>query len=72
MRVFRELQEMTQRELAEAAALTQATVSSIEHDRVALGVERAKRLAVALHVHPATLLFPNWEAEAKALAKAAA
>ena len=72
VRVFRELQEMTQSALARATGMTQATVSSIEHDRVALGVDRAKRLAIALRVHPAVLLFPNWEAEAKALAERAA
>lgn len=72
VRVFRELQEMTQSALAEAAGMTQATVSSIEHDRIALGVDRAKRLAIALRVHPAILLFPNWEAEAKALGATAA
>lgn len=72
VRVFRELQELTQSALAEAAGLTQATISSIEHGRVALGVERAKRLALALRVHPAVLLFPDWEAEAITLAETAA
>ena len=67
VRVFRELQEMTQSELAAIARIGQATISSIESGRLALGVERAKRLAIALHVHPAALLFPNWEQEAKKL-----
>jgi transcriptional regulator with XRE-family HTH domain len=68
--VFRELQEMTQTELALAAGMTQATLSSLERGRVALGVERAKRLALALQVHPAVLLFPDWEAELKTLTAA--
>jgi transcriptional regulator with XRE-family HTH domain len=62
VRIAREFQEMTQAELAAKSSITQATLSGIEHDRVALGVERAKRLARALNVHPAVLLFPAWEA----------
>ena len=70
VRVFRELQEMTQTELAAASGLGQATISSIERGRITLGVERAKRLALALRVHPAVLLFSNWDEEAKALTAA--
>jgi transcriptional regulator with XRE-family HTH domain len=61
VRVFRELQEWTQSELAAASGIAQATISSIEHGRVKLGVERAERLARALKVHPAVLLWPNWK-----------
>jgi transcriptional regulator with XRE-family HTH domain len=66
VRVAREAQEMTQAQLAEASGLTQGTVSSIEGGRVTLGAERAEKLARALKVHPAVLLWPNWEeSEAK-------
>ncbi len=58
---MRELQEMTQADLAEATGIAQPTLSGIESGRLALGVERAKKLAVALKVHPAVLLFPGWE-----------
>ena len=61
VRVGRELQEMSQAELAEASGISQPTLSSIESGRVKLGVERAERLARALKVHPAVLLWPNWE-----------
>lgn len=64
MRVAREVQGLTQASLASVAGLSQATISSIERGRAALGVERAKRLAVPLRVHPAVLLFPNWQREA--------
>jgi transcriptional regulator with XRE-family HTH domain len=49
---------MTQAELA-AKVTSRKQLSGIEHDRVAFGVERAKRLARALKVHPAVLLFPG-------------
>lgn len=61
VRVTRELQEMTQNELAEATGIAQGTISSIEKGRVTLGAERAEKLARALKVHPAVLLWPNWE-----------
>ena len=63
LRIARELQNMTQAQLAERAGLTQATISGIERGRVSLGVERAKRLALVLRIHPAVLLFPNWQEE---------
>jgi transcriptional regulator with XRE-family HTH domain len=61
VRVIRELQDMTQADLAAASGIVQGTISSIERDRVSLGVQRAERLARALKVHPAVLLWPNWE-----------
>lgn len=66
VRVARELQEMTQAELAKACGLSQPTISSIESGKVTLGAERAERLARALRVHPAVLLWPNWDVEAEA------
>lgn len=61
VRIIRELQEMSQNELAKRSGLPQSTISAIENDRVALGVERAKALARALKCHPAVLVFPGWE-----------
>jgi transcriptional regulator with XRE-family HTH domain len=63
VRTIREMQEMSQAQLAEASGIPQPTISSIESGRVALGVERAKRLALALKVHPAVLLFSDWHPE---------
>jgi transcriptional regulator with XRE-family HTH domain len=61
VRMVRELQELSQRQLAELTGIPQATLSAIENGRVNLGVERAKVLATALACHPAVLLFPGWE-----------
>lgn len=65
VRVARELQEMTQAELAKASGLTQPTISGIESGKRALGVERTERLARALKVHPAVLLWPHWDLESE-------
>ena len=61
VRILRELQGLSQNQLAELSGVAQATLSAIENDRVRLGVERAKVLARALHCHPAVLVFPGWE-----------
>jgi transcriptional regulator with XRE-family HTH domain len=61
VRIIRELQELSQSELAELTAIPQSTISAIENDRVRLGVERAKILARALKCHPGVLVFPGWE-----------
>jgi len=63
LRLLREKNELSQQQLAAASGLTQATISSLERGRINLGVERAKVLARVLHVHPATLVFPDWEGE---------
>ena len=61
VRILRELQEMSQNELAMATGIPQSTISAIENGRINLGVERAKQLARVLKCHPAVLVFPGWE-----------
>ena len=61
VRIVRELQLLSQNELAALTGIPQSTISAIENDRVKLGVERAKILATALRCHPAVLVFPGWD-----------
>ncbi len=61
VRILRELQELSQNELAELTGIPQSTISAIENDRVNLGVERAKIFARALKCHPTVLVFPGWD-----------
>ncbi len=63
VRIIRELQELSQNDLAAISGIPQSTLSAIEHDRINLGVERAKVLARALKCHPAVLVFPGWNVE---------
>ena len=63
VRIIRELQEMSQNDLARITGIPQSTLSAIENDRVNLGVERAKVIARALKCHPAVLVFPGWEVD---------
>ena len=64
VRVIRELQGLSQVQLAELCGIPQSTISGIETGRINLGVERAKALATALRCHPAVLVFPGWQVAA--------
>jgi len=64
VRIIRELQGLTQVQLAELCGIPQTTISGIETGRLNLGVERAKTLANALRCHPAALVFPGWQVAA--------
>lgn len=61
VRIIRELQGLSQVQLADLCGIPQTTISAIENGRVNLGVERAKALARALGCHPAVLVFPGWQ-----------
>jgi len=68
VRIVRELQELSQNELAALSGIPQSTISAIENDRVNLGIERAKVLARVLQVHPAVLVFPGWDVDRESAA----
>jgi transcriptional regulator with XRE-family HTH domain len=68
VRVLRELQDLSQNDLAQLTGIPQSTISAIERDRVNVGVERAKVLARALRCHPAVLVFPGWDVERESAA----
>jgi transcriptional regulator with XRE-family HTH domain len=61
VRIVRELQGLSQNDLAHLTGIPQSTISGIEKDRINLGVQRAKVLAKALKCHPAVLVFPGWD-----------
>ena len=68
VRILRELQALSQNDLARLTGIPQSTISAIENDKVQLGVERAKVLARALSCHPAVLVFPGWDIEQESAA----
>jgi DNA-binding XRE family transcriptional regulator len=68
VRIMRELQELSQNQLAETTGIAQSTICAIERERINLGVERAKMLARALKCHPAVLVFPGWDVGAESAA----
>lgn len=68
VRIIRELQGLSQSQVARLAGIPQSTISGIERGRINLGVERAKQLGRALRCHPAVLVFPGWDVERESVA----
>ncbi len=61
VKIIRELQELSQNQLSFMTNIPQSTLSAIEHNKINIGIERAKVLAKALKCHPAVLVFPGWD-----------
>ena len=51
----------TQEELARRSGISAANLSMLENDRVDIGKKRAEQLARAFGVHPAIIMFPEYE-----------
>jgi transcriptional regulator with XRE-family HTH domain len=62
IRMLRELKGWTQEELAVHSAMSATNISALENDRVEIGKRRAEQLAKAFSVHPAIIMFPEYEA----------
>lgn len=64
IRTLRELNQMSQEDLAQETGIPQTTISAIENGRTSLGAERSKVFAKAFDVHPAVILFSDWKRSA--------
>lgn len=63
IRMLRELKGWTQQELARRSKINAANISLLENNRVDIGKKRAELLAKAFQVHPAIIMFPEYEAD---------
>ena len=61
LKMLRELQDLSQNDLANLTGITQSNISALENGTRQFGRARALILAVALHVHPAVILFPDFD-----------
>lgn len=61
LKMLRELQGLSQNDLAYLSGINQSNISAIENETRQMGRERALAFAKALHVHPAVLLFPDFD-----------
>lgn len=50
---------LTQQDVADLTGMETSFISSVENDNRAIGVHSAVKLAVAIGLHPSTILFPN-------------
>jgi transcriptional regulator with XRE-family HTH domain len=63
LKTLRELQELSQGELAELSGMSQSNISALESGVRQIGRERSLALSRALKVHPAVILFPDFDLE---------
>ena len=63
IRMLRELKGWTQAELARRCSIGVSNISLLENDRVDIGKKRAEHLVHAFDVHPAIIMFPEYEAK---------
>lgn len=62
IRMLRELKGWTQKTLAERSGISVTNISLLENGRVDIGKKRAEQLARSFGVHPAIIMFPEYEA----------
>ena len=63
IRLLRELKGWTQQELATRCGINPSNISLLENGRVEIGKKRAEQLAKAFGVHPAIIMFPEYESD---------
>jgi len=63
IRMLRELKGWTQKNLAEHSGISVTNLSLLENGKVDIGKKRAELLATAFNVHPAIIMFPEYEAK---------
>lgn len=61
--MLRDLKSWTQAELAKHSGINATNLSLLENDRVEIGKKRVEQLAKAFDVHPAIIMFPEYEAK---------
>jgi transcriptional regulator with XRE-family HTH domain len=61
LKTLRELQELSQSDLSDLTGISQSNISAMETGARQIGRERALALAKALKVHPAVILFPDFD-----------
>lgn len=63
IRMLRELKGWTQEQLAEQSGVNSKNISLLENGRIDIGKKRTEQLAKAFGVHPAIIMFPEYESD---------
>ncbi len=61
IRMLRDLKGWTQAELAKRSGITATNISLLENDKVEIGKRRSEQIAKAFGIHPAIIMFPEYE-----------
>ena len=59
VRAYRKRWGFTLQQVANLTGISKSHLSSIENDRIDIGLKRAELLAAAFLIHPRMILFPN-------------
>ena len=63
IKMLRELKGWTQEELSKYCSINAKNISMLENNKLEIGKKRAVQLATAFDVHPAIIMFPEYEAK---------
>jgi len=63
IKMLRELKGWTQEELAKYCSINAKNISMLENDKLDIGKKRALQIASAFDVHPAIIMFPEFESK---------
>lgn len=63
IKMLRELKGWTQEELSKFCSINAKNISLLENNKLEIGKKRAVQLATAFDVHPAIIMFPEYEAK---------
>lgn len=63
IKMLRELKGWTQAELARRSGIGVTNISLLENEKIEIGKKRAEQLANTFGVHPAIIMFPEYEAK---------
>lgn len=63
IKMLRELKGWTQEELSKYCSINAKNISMLENNKLEIGKKRAEQLAKAFNVHPAIIMFPEYESK---------
>jgi len=64
IRMLRDLKGWTQAELSKRSGISASNISLLENEKVDIGKKRAEQIARAFDIHPAIIMFPEYEGQA--------
>ena len=62
IQILRDLKGWTQQELSDRSGISITNLSLLENNKVSIGKRRGEQIARAFDVHPAIIVFPEYEA----------
>jgi transcriptional regulator with XRE-family HTH domain len=63
IKMLRELKGWTQEDLAKYCSINAKNISMLENNKLEIGKKRAEQLAKAFNIHPAIIMFPEYESK---------